>query len=546
MQASFKLSRLGNTLALFNAEDALIDRYFIGTVPRNISVGREAGATAVSYFSTPTPGAANGDGKAGIASTVEFSEASGKYSGGVTLTLTSSEGCDIYYTTDGATPTENSQKYTGPVTVSQTASVRARAYKADYIPSTTKTATYFIGTEHTLPLISITTDHDNLFDPVTGIYMEGSNATTDSNGYIINANYQSDTEVPASFEVYDESGQRVFQQDIGLAMTGGMTLQFREQKSFAIYARSQYGEGTMAYPFFANRDFTEYKSLILRQGGRDDTKTKLSTYVALGLVDGQMNVLTQAAKPYVVYIDGEYWGIYFMMEKRNKYMVAAHEGITDESVIDAINLAKGSGGVVNNGSGQGYKDIYNYVSLHDMSLKENYDWVAARLDTDSFMDLMINEIYIANNDPYNMQFYQVPPDGKWIQVYQDLDIAFYSFDTLAMRMGDTAGSDLFNALLSYKPWRDAFIGRFAWALENIYSTARVTAMIDEAADLVRGEIAADHARWSELPTLEAWEAGVTRMLDFAKKRPAAIVGYLKSHFSLTQEQINMLEAAAGG
>ena len=544
MQASFKLSRLGNTLALFNAEDQLIDRYFIGTVPQNISVGREEGATAISYFSTPTPGQANGDGKAGIASIVQFSKAPGKYDSAVELTLSASEGCEIYYTTDGTTPTESSNRYTAPISVNETKSVRARAFAADYIPSATETATYFIGTTHTLPVVSITTDPDNLFDPVTGIYELGPNPGT-AEAYYPTANYRSDTEVPASFEVYDESGQRVFQQDIGLSMTGGLTLSLREQKSFAIYARSQYGQSTMAYSFFENREFTEYKSLILRTAARDDADTKLSNYVALGLVDGQMNVMTQAAKPCVVYIDGEYWGVYFLMEKRNKYMVAQHEGITDESVIDLINLAKGSGGYVNNGSGEGYKEIYNYIHAHDMSQQENYDWVAARLDTDSFMDLMINEIYIANNDPNNMQFYQVPPDGKWIQIYQDLDISFYSFDTLALRMGNTAGSDIFNALLEYKPWRDKFIERFAWAMENIYSTERVTAAINEAAGLIRGEITAQHQRWSDLATLEEWEAGVTRMLNFAEKRPAAMVNYLKQHFSLTQDQINMLEAAAG-
>ena len=127
MQASFKLSRLGNTLSLFNAGDQLIDRYFIGTVPQNVSVGREEGATEILYFSTPTPDKANGDGKAGIAAIVQFSQAPGKYNGAVELTLSASDGCDIYYTTDGSMPTESSKKYAGTITVSETTSgARAR------------------------------------------------------------------------------------------------------------------------------------------------------------------------------------------------------------------------------------------------------------------------------------------------------------------------------------------------------------------------------------------------------------------------------------
>jgi hypothetical protein len=374
--------------------------------------------------------------------------------------------------------------------------------------------------------------------------MPGPNAVKDSNGFYSNANFQSDTEVPASFEVYDESGQRVFQQDIGLAMTGGLTLSVREQKSFAIYARSIYGNGTMAYPFFPNRDFTEYKSLILRTGGREGAMTtKLNTYIALGLVEGKMNVLTQAAKPYVLYIDGKYWGVYYMMEKRNKYMVAQHEGVTDKNAIDSINLAKGFTNV-NNGSSDGYKEIYNYINSHDMTLKESFDWVAARLDTDSFMDFMINEIYIANNDVGNIQFYQIPPDGKWKQIYQDLDISFYSFDTVTKRMDpNTSGSDIFNALLKYKPWKDAFIERFAWALKNVYSKDLVTAAIDNAANLYRGEVAAEQQRWSnERPAMDKWEADVSAMKSFAKNRGRDVVDDLKQ-LTLTQEQIQMLEDA---
>ncbi len=531
MQASFKLSRLGSTLALFDAEGKLLDRYFIGEVPQNISVGRAQGAAAVSYFETPTPGQANGEGKAGIAAEVQFSQSPGKYDGAVELTLTASDGCDIYYTTDGTMPSESAQKYTGPITVGSTEPIRARAFKADCIPSGTATATYLIGTSHTLPVVSIATEYAKLFDPATGIYTNNDKVT----------------EVPSSFELFDESGQRVFQQNIGLTMTGGMTLQLKEQKSLAIHARSQYGESTMAYPFFDNRDYTEYKSLILRTTGREGGMvTKLNTYVALGLVDGQMNVITQAAKPCVVYIDGKYWGIYFMMEKRNKHMVAQYEDITDSAAVDSINVAKGMRqDLTSSGSYEGYAEIYNYIS-HDLSIQENYDWVAERLDTDSYMDLMINEIYIANNDPGNMQYYQVP-GGKWRQIYQDLDIAFYSFDALALRMDPgTSGSDIFNALLKNADWRNRFIERFAWALKNIYNTERMTAAIDEAAGLIRGEVEAEYARWSnERPALADWEAGVNGLKSFAKNRGRAVVDSLKAHFQLTAEQIQMLEDAVG-
>ena len=59
----------------------------------------------------------------------------------VTLTCATS-GAKIYYTTDGSRPTDRSTEYTGPIALSATTTVKARAYAADLGPSAVVTATY--------------------------------------------------------------------------------------------------------------------------------------------------------------------------------------------------------------------------------------------------------------------------------------------------------------------------------------------------------------------------------------------------------------------
>lgn len=59
----------------------------------------------------------------------------------VTMT-TETEGADIYYTTDGSTPTTSSTKYTSAVTLSATSTVKAIAVKSGYIDSEVSSKTF--------------------------------------------------------------------------------------------------------------------------------------------------------------------------------------------------------------------------------------------------------------------------------------------------------------------------------------------------------------------------------------------------------------------
>ena len=76
--------------------------------------------------------------------TPTFSVESGVYTSTKTVTLASTSGATIYYTTDGNNPTTSSSEYKSAITVSETMTIKAFAVKEGYNNSQVASATYAI------------------------------------------------------------------------------------------------------------------------------------------------------------------------------------------------------------------------------------------------------------------------------------------------------------------------------------------------------------------------------------------------------------------
>ena len=78
-----------------------------------------------------------------------FSPAGGTFTSEQSVTISAAEGATIYYTTDKTVPTTNSTKYSGPITVNETTTIRAIAVKDGYTNSEIAEATYTINSTPT-------------------------------------------------------------------------------------------------------------------------------------------------------------------------------------------------------------------------------------------------------------------------------------------------------------------------------------------------------------------------------------------------------------
>ena len=146
LHTNFKLSKDGGYLALVNPAGEVVSE-FAGYPPQraDVSYGRDrTNPEMVGFFTSPTPGAPNATTGAGFASEVQFSVPSSCWSTPFSLALsTVASQAVIHYAFGTNLPTESSPAYTGPIAITNTTWVRARAFVPGLLPGPVWSESYF-------------------------------------------------------------------------------------------------------------------------------------------------------------------------------------------------------------------------------------------------------------------------------------------------------------------------------------------------------------------------------------------------------------------
>lgn len=417
---------------------------------------------------------------------VGFSLESGFYENEQDITLyCNADGARIYYTLDGSTPTEGSTLYEAPIHITNRTSepnllsaqtgispgnpyvpsfsvdkgtvIQAIAILPDGTATSIFNGTYFVGIDRAkfmdVPVVSLITDFENLFDYETGIYTLGktyddfvsdpANAALES--WQMQGNYTNrgrEWERPVSVELITANETPGFKQNMGMRIMGASTRN-QAQKSIRIYAREDYGTKNLKYeliPGNLKSDGTDilrkYKSFVLRIGGNDADFGRLRDPYLQNLVQ-DAHFDTQQHTPCVVFINGEYWGMYTITEDYSDNYFENNYGIDNNNIV----LIKK--GEVEDGEETDielYYDLFNFITGNDMADADNYAKACEMLDMESFLDYCAFNLYIFNKDSIfdnnNWRMWRVRTvdnatewsDGKWRMAVYDTDFSTGIYD----------------------------------------------------------------------------------------------------------------------
>ncbi len=380
LHTNFSLSSSGEYLALTDSVGQVIDAYTdVPSQIADISYGRVDGAHR--YFATATPGAPNSTSYLGLVADTNFSVKRGFFEAPFDVAITSdTEGATIRYTLDGSAPSENDGTvYTGPVTISETTTLRAIAFKPGLEPTNVDTQTYIFlddviqqtpqstidagfptswnGTSPdygmdpdvigpnddfdgryaatikddltALPTLSIVGDIDDLFGP-NGVYTNPDSSTI---------------EKPISFEMITADDSEEFQINAGIKIQGGAFRSWglTKKKSLRVKFKSAYGPTKLKYPVFGPDAAQEFDTLTLRMEANDGWQWNgAGGQPQFARDQFGRNVQLAMGQPAShgrfthVYLNGVYWGMYNMVERPDQSFGESYVG-GDKDDWDGLN-----------------------------------------------------------------------------------------------------------------------------------------------------------------------------------------------------------------
>ncbi len=545
LHASFKLTQCKpEEIVLANPLGGIIDSLTLKPTQEGHSRGRTTnGAATWSLFLSPTPNASNTTPYSEYATRPVMNVAPGFYASAQSVTITApGTGITIRYTTNGSTPTTASTLYTAPISISATTVLRARAFSsnANVPPSFIESNTYFINSPHTVEVVSIF--GDQIMSLMNG---------TQSEPYV-------------GLEYFDRTG--AFKtESYGNANKHGNDSWAYGQRGIDFVSHDQYGYNyALLDQIFNTKSRTEFQHIIFKAAANDNYPFEEPG--AVHIRDAYVQTLSQKAHlhmdertwaPSVLYINGQYWGVYDTREKVDDadFMEYYHN-----AKEDSLQMLKTWGGTWSEyGGAQAQTDwntLKNYILSNSMTIPANYAYVDNLYSTQSLADYVILNSLVVCSDwlNWNTIWYRglnVNADKKkWRYGLWDEDATFGHYINYTgipnttpnanpcdpNNFNDPGGQGhvpILNALLQNPTFYQYYITRYFDLLNGPLSCARMEQVLDSMVALIQPEMQQHINRWGNGGTYAGWQANYQALKTFIQSRCTQVTQHFSPCWNVT-------------
>jgi hypothetical protein len=558
LHTNFKISEDGETIFLLSPAQVLLSELEVNCGDLDNSSGRSPDMSANIYlFQRGTPAATNNNSATYTDYLLppSFSMPSGFYNAPFTVTITNPNpgNTSVRYTTDGSEPHILSPSFTGePIQVLYSCVLKARVFAPGILPSKNTVSSYLFGVSHTTPILSVITDHNNLYGE-QGIF----------------DNWWTDWEKTAYAEYFDSDNNLVFSQRAGMQMDGGWGgSRYYPQHSFRLEMDDGVlGDGPVDYPIIPFRpERTKYSKFYLRNGSNQYlVLPHKEACQAMAMSSGTNNYFS-AWRPVSVYINGYYFGLYELREKIDaEYFETLENADPDE--MDLLSLSAWYGFVLRalEGSTEDFLDDYQSFQMLDPADTAYWKQADEYFDLTWYTDYIIGESWMANTDwpGNNIKIYRSDKtDYRWRFIINDMELGLAPnswtdcyFDHIQYMLTFDPNNPYINIWLKSmqnEQYRNYFINRFADVMNTAYLYENISSVENQMFNLTVTEMPKEYARWGDPNNIPAQMAAFVDnheiFLSQMAERTSQVRNHIQANFNLPNQvelTLNVYPEGAG-
>ncbi len=522
---------------------------------RNHSWGRVSNGNPVwGVFTNPTPNANNaGASYMRYAALPDFNINGGFYPGSQTVSISTSEpNSVIRYTINGNTPDATSPVYAAALNINSTTVVQARVFSNDpqILPGFYEFHTYFINVSHTVPVVSIAgTDVSTLLNGNSGIRPHGCVEYYENN--------QLEAKVTGEFNKHGNDSWAY------------------QQRGIDFISRDQFGYAdALRHGIFniTNRD--KFQRVMWKAAANDNYPFQAGgahirdAFIAELSQRSGLELDERSYEPCVLYLNGQYWGIYETREKVDDPDFTEYN--YDQDRLDLFFLKTWGGTWAEYGGTAATNDwnaLRTYIQSNNMGDPTHYAYVDDRLNLLSLIDYFIINTHTVCMDwlNWNTAWWKgTNPAGqaqKWRYTLWDMDATFGHYinytgipntspnadPCFGQQLPDPGGqghtsiiTKLFN---ESEEFRQLYVTRYLYLINGPLHCDNMILLLDELVARIAPEMPQHIARWGG--NLTTWQNNVQAVRDFINQRCIVVEQGIIDCFGLDSFNIVLLVNPVG-
>ncbi|MDA0304073.1 MAG: CotH kinase family protein [Bacteroidetes bacterium] len=561
LNANFKVTQTASESIVFSDDNEnVLESYTFGTdwtpTLADHSWTRDVNGSAGNWMvcTDPTPGFGVAGSLFGdYAPTPTFEVDAGYYAAGTNVAISAPGGYEIRYTLNGYEPNATSTLYNGPIAVNATTVIRARCIDPSgaLTDSHVSTNTYFTGGDsHTILVVSVSGDGQE-----DGQWPGGWGGGVDE---------------PAHIEFFHADGT-FWCEGSGDSNEHGNDSNAYPQKGFDYVSRDQMGQShAIEAELFHVKSRDQYQRLIFKAAANDnypfsggghirDAYVQTLSHLAGLKVDERTN------ENCIVYLNGEYWGVYEYREKVDDIDFTDEYYDQPRHFVDFIKTWGGTW--VEYGSNADWGPLVTFITGQDMSDAANYEYVESVFNTMSLIDYVLLNSFVVCADwlNWNTAWWRGRhPDGdakRWRYALWDMDNTFghganYTgipsqgpdADPCNPESLDNPGGQghipIFNALLDNEDFWATYINRWADLSNTHFSCDNMHAVLDSMITVIDPEMDRQMDRWGG--DYDTWVGNVQEIHDFIEERcEATLINGIEDCYDVVSVSLTIMIEGQG-